>query len=189
MPEPGGGVMILDLPALDLVPAARHPELLAEHVHRAVLDHLPGALVAPIDPELADTAAFCARYGVPPANSANIVLLQGKRGGQVRRVACMALATCRVDVNHFVRQHLDVRRVSFASMDEAVAASAMAYGAITPVGSGADWPVWVDEAVTQAEWVCVGAGVRHAKLFLAGADLLRLPYTRRAPGLAQPTHP
>ncbi len=37
--------------------------------------------VAAIDPELADTAAFCERYGVAPEQSANCVVIAGRRGG------------------------------------------------------------------------------------------------------------
>ena len=36
--------------------------------------------------------------------------------------ACLVLATDRADVNKTVRKHLDVRKISFAAMDEAVAA-------------------------------------------------------------------
>ncbi len=54
--------------ALSFVPALSRPELLAAPVAAALRDW-PGAdevLVAEIDPALADTAAFCERYGVPP---------------------------------------------------------------------------------------------------------------------------
>ena len=52
--------------------------------------------VAEIDPELADTAAFCERYGVGLAESANCVLISGRRGGETRFAACMVLATTRL---------------------------------------------------------------------------------------------
>ena len=117
---------------LDPLPAIEHPELLAPATFRAVQQYLPEALVAPIDPAVSDTEAMCARYDVPLGISANVVLITGKRSGEVRKVACQVLATHRVDVNHFVKQALDVRKCSFAPMDEAVEASAMAYGGITP---------------------------------------------------------
>lgn len=171
---------------LDPLPAIEHPELLAPATFRAVQQYLPEALVAPIDPAVSDTEAMCARYDVPLGISANVVLITGKRSGEVRKVACQVLATHRVDINHFVKQTLDVRKCSFAPMDEAVEASAMAYGGITPVGLPEDWPVWVDGAVADCEWICLGAGVREAKLFMPGADLLTLPTAVRQDGLAHP---
>ena len=61
----------------------------------------------------------------------------------------------------------------------------MEYGGITPVGLPADWPVWVDGAVADTELVCIGAGVRGAKLLLPGAALLRLPNAERVDDLAR----
>ena len=61
--------------------------------------------------------------------------------------ACLVLATDRADVNKTVRKHLDVRKISFAAMDDAVAQTGMEYGGITPVGLPVDWPILVDAAV------------------------------------------
>jgi prolyl-tRNA editing enzyme YbaK/EbsC (Cys-tRNA(Pro) deacylase) len=68
---------------LVFVPALSRPHLLAVPVAAALRD-LPDAEeveVAEIDPALADTAAFCERYGVAPAESANCVVIAAKRGG------------------------------------------------------------------------------------------------------------
>jgi len=159
---------------LDLLPARENPALLALPV-AAAIHHVPGALVFSIDPDLADTAALCAAYDLPLASCANCVIVAGRRGDTTRHVACMALATTRVDVNTTVRKRLDVRKASFAPMDVAVANSGMEYGGITPVGLPEGWPVWVDGAVADAGWVCIGSGVRGSKLVLPAADLLRLP--------------
>jgi prolyl-tRNA editing enzyme YbaK/EbsC (Cys-tRNA(Pro) deacylase) len=162
---------------LALEPALDRPDLLAEPV-RAALATWPGAgdvQVAPIDPELADTTAFCAAYDVPLDASANCVVVAAKRGGAVRYAACVVLATTRADVNGVVRRHLEARKASFAAMDDAVAQTGMAYGGITPIGLPADWPVLVDEAVAAAGPVVVGSGIRGSKLLLPGAALLALP--------------
>ena len=71
--------------------------------------------VAEIDPELADTAAFCAEYGVELTVSANCVVVAGRRDGQTKMAACMVLATTRADVNGLVKRELDVRKASFAA--------------------------------------------------------------------------
>ena len=131
--------------------------------------------VAEIDPDLADTAAFCEAYGVTPEESANCVVVAGKREGDVRYAACMILATTRADVNGLVRRHLDVRKASFAPMAEAVELTGMEYGGITPIGLPADWPVFVDAAVARTDRVVIGSGVRRSKLTLAGATLASLP--------------
>ena len=60
-------------------PAASLPDLLAPPV-AAAIRAVPGALVAPIDATLADTASFCAAYDVSPAASANCVVVAGRRG-------------------------------------------------------------------------------------------------------------
>ena len=122
--------------SLTVVPATRHPELLATPVAEALARLDPEVAetvgVAEIDPALADTAAFCERYGVAMDASANCVVVKGKRGGDIRFAACMVLATTRADVNGVVRRRLDVRSASFAPMDEAVALTGMEYGGITP---------------------------------------------------------
>ena len=71
---------------------------------------------ATIDPDLADTAAFCEAYDVAPQNSANCVVVVGRRGGETRYAAVMVLATMRADVNGVIRRELDVRKCSFAPM-------------------------------------------------------------------------
>lgn len=168
---------------LDLLPAVERPDLVAPPV-AAALDHVPSAMVFTIDPGFADTAALCEAYDLPLESCANCVIVTGRRGDTVRHVACMALATTRVDVNTTVRKRLDARKASFAPMDFAVENSGMEYGGITPVGLPTDWPVWVDAAVAGAGWVCVGSGVRGSKLVLPATDLLRLPNADVVPGLA-----
>ena len=165
---------------LETVPALDRPDLLAPPV-AAALAVLDGKLaiadigVAPIDPGLADTAAFCQEYGVALTESANCVIVAGRRDGQTRLAACMVLATTRADVNGLVKRELDVRKASFAPMDQAVELTGMEYGGITPVGLPADWPVYVDAAVAGTERVIIGSGVRASKLTLPGAMLASLP--------------
>ncbi|WP_406312355.1 YbaK/EbsC family protein [Streptosporangium sp. NBC_01639] len=158
---------------LDWVGAAGRPDLLAEPVARAVAG-LDGVEVAEIDPALADTAAFCERYGVAPGESANCVIVAAKRAGEVRYAACMVLATTRADVNGVIRRHLDARKISFAPQQEAVGLTGMEYGGITPLGLPEGWPVLVDEAVAAHPGVVIGSGVRHSKLAVPGAVLAGL---------------
>lgn len=154
--------------------ADEHPELLGAPVLEAVRGNAE-IRVAEIDPELADTAQFCERYGMPPATSANCVVVAAKRGGQVSYAACMVLATDRADVNGIVRRHLGARKASFAPMDEATNLTNMEYGGITPLGLPSDWPVLVDTAVAAVPEAVVGSGLRRSKLLIPGELLANLP--------------
>ncbi|HET8659387.1 MAG TPA: YbaK/EbsC family protein [Micromonosporaceae bacterium] len=169
-------------------PALGRPDLLAAPVRRALEHWSRGAevLVAAIDPELADTAAFCAAYEVGLEVSANCVVVAGKREGDVRRAACLVLATTRADVNGVVRRRLDVRKASFVATAEAVELTTMEYGGITPVGLPGQWPVLVDARVAATDYVIIGSGVRHSKLAVPGAALAELPGAEVIEDLAQP---
>jgi prolyl-tRNA editing enzyme YbaK/EbsC (Cys-tRNA(Pro) deacylase) len=176
---------------LPAIPALERPDLLAAPV-ASFLESWPGAAdvgVAEIDPELADTAAFCAAYDVLPAASANCVIVAGRRGDVTTMAACIVLATTRADVNGLVRRRLDARKASFAPMDVAVAETAMEYGGITPIGLPADWPILVDAAVVAAGDVVIGSGLRRSKLVLAGQALGRLPGAEVIEALAVPVTP
>jgi prolyl-tRNA editing enzyme YbaK/EbsC (Cys-tRNA(Pro) deacylase) len=174
--------------SLAAVPALSRPDLLAAPVASALAalgEAVAGEVgVAEIDPAAADTAAFCERYGVRPAESANCVVISGKREGEVRYAACVILATTRADVNNVARRELDVRKASFAPMDTAVAETGMEYGGITPLGLPAGWPVLVDAAVADTPHVVIGSGVRHSKLVLPAKLLASMPGARVIDGLA-----
>jgi prolyl-tRNA editing enzyme YbaK/EbsC (Cys-tRNA(Pro) deacylase) len=142
-------------------------------------------LVAPIDPGLADTAAFCEAYDVGLDVSANCVIVAGRRGDATRYAACIVLATTRADVNGVVRRHLDVRKCSFAPMDDAVALTGMEYGGITPIGLPASWPILVDARVIAMPHVIIGSGLRASKIALAGPALGALPGAEVIEGLAR----
>lgn len=164
-----------ELGTLTWLPATAHPELLADPVAAVLADTPAGLYVAEIDPDLADTAAFCAAYDVAADASANCVVVAGRRGETTTMAACLVLAPDRADVNKTVRKHLDVRRISFASMDDAVSHTGMEYGGITPVGLPAGWPILVDAAVVRQPWLVIGSGLRRSKLAITGADLAALP--------------
>lgn len=170
------------------VPALDRPDLLADPVVAALKssDVAGDVTVAEIDPDLADTAEFCDRYGVRLDESANCVVITGKRAGEARYAACMVLATARADVNNVARRRLDVRKASFASTDDAVSRTGMEYGGITPVGAPDGWPVLVDAAVAAAPWVVIGSGVRRSKLALPGGALATLPGAEVVDGLGVP---
>nr|WP_231126724.1 YbaK/EbsC family protein [Motilibacter aurantiacus] len=172
-------------------PAHERTDLLAAPVAAAVSAWSPSfpvedVVVAEIDAAAADTAEFCARYGVGLEESANCVVVSGKREGEERFAACMVLATTRADVNGVARKRLGVRKASFAPMDAAVSLTGMEYGGITPVGLPAGWAIYVDVAVASSPRVVVGSGIRGSKLWLPGAALAALPGAEVVEGLGRP---
>jgi prolyl-tRNA editing enzyme YbaK/EbsC (Cys-tRNA(Pro) deacylase) len=122
------------------------------------------------DPELADTAQFCEAYGYSPADSANTILVIGKSDPPIF-AACVVLATTRLDVNKVVRKLLGVKKASFASGDDTVAATGMQIGGVTPFGLPADLPVWVDALVMKRERIILGGGGRDRKVLADPAIL------------------
>ncbi|WP_432982666.1 YbaK/EbsC family protein [Dactylosporangium sp. CA-233914] len=169
---------------LDLSPALDAPSLLALPVRDALpkISDVDSVRVAPIDPDLADTAAFCAAYDVTLEQSANCVIVVGKPAGIY--AACVILATTRADVNGTVRKLLGTRKASFAPMDDAVGLSGMEYGGITPIGLPADWPVYIDSRVPGVEQAVIGSGIRASKIVLPGSVLASIPGATVVEGLA-----
>ena len=178
--------------ALTLRPALSAPHLLAAPVAAALRDW-PGAgsaadevQVAEIDPALADTAAFCERYGVSPDESANCVVVAARRGSDTTYAACVIKATTRADVNGLVRRHLGARKASFGPVDLVTEATGMEYGGITPIGLPADWPVLVDAAAAKLPSAVIGSGIRGSKLWLPGRLLAEVPGAQILEGLGLP---
>ncbi|MEV8558574.1 YbaK/EbsC family protein [Streptomyces sp. NPDC051917] len=136
------------------------------------------------DPRWADTAVFVEHYGRELLEqSANCVVVAGKRGGETTLAACVVLSTTRLDVNGVVRRRLGARKASFASMETATGETGMEYGGITPVGLPADWPLLIDSAVVDLPYVLVGSGRRRGKLLIPGKALADLPGAEVLEGL------
>lgn len=177
----------MTLGTLGFSKAVEHLEMVAGPVAEA-LKLVPNADVvgvSEIDPTLSDTAAFCEKYEIGPEVAANCVILRAKKGEEIKYVACVVLATTRVDVNGLVRQTLDTKKISFAPIEEAVQGSDMEFGAITPVGLPATWPILIDKAVAEAPQLIIGSGIRKSKLLVPGSFLATLPNVQILEGLGQ----
>lgn len=166
----------MEFGTLHFVPVQDRLDLVAGPVSAVIAqENYQGIWVAGIDPQLADTAAFCERYGVGQEVSANCVIVEAKRGDKIRYAACMVLASTRADVNNTVRRQLDARKISFAPMETAVSLTGMEYGGINPIGLPLDWPILVDTRVAASEQVIIGSGIRKSKLLVPGRFLSALP--------------
>jgi prolyl-tRNA editing enzyme YbaK/EbsC (Cys-tRNA(Pro) deacylase) len=137
------------------------------------------------DPALADTAVFCERYGVEPADSANTILVRSKTG-ELKYAACVVLATHRLDVNHTVRKKLGARKVSFASAEETKEITGMEIGGVTALALPPDLPLWIDGDVMRRDFVILGGGNRSSKLKVLPALLEATPNVEIIEGLARP---
>ncbi len=142
----------------------------------------------PCDPALADTAAFCAAYGFAPEDAANTIVVVGK-ADPPRFVACVVLATHRLDVNRTIRDRLETRRASFASADQTRELTGQEIGGVTVFGLPAGLPIWVDSAVMEREQIVLGGGSRNWKVIAAPSILLGVPGVEVVEGLARPVEP
>ncbi len=135
------------------------------------------------DPELADTAAFCAHYGYPPEQSANTILVASKRP-QGSFAACVVLSTTRLDVNKKVCELMGVKKASFADADATAELTGMMIGGVTPFALPEGMPLYVDAAVMEPAWIILGGGSRSIKVKIDPAALTELGATV-VPGLAR----
>lgn len=154
---------------------------------QAVLDHLDELAAdyetVRIDPEFADTAAFCERYGYPLEGSANCIVVASKDDPPVV-AACLNLATTKLDVNKAVRKHLGVRKLSFAPPDLTREVTDMELGGITPVGLPEELPLLVDAAVMDRDQVIIGGGSRALKVLVDPEVFARMDGAEVVEGLA-----
>ncbi len=133
----------------------------------AVVEHLTALGVTyevmPCDPELADTARFCEFYGIDPQDSANTIIVSN-RADPPAYVACVVLATTRLDVNRVVRKLLGTKKASFATGEETRALTGMLIGGVTAFGLPADLPIYVDSRVMERSEIILGGGSRSCKI-------------------------
>ena len=137
-----------------------------------------------IDPDFADTAAFCEKYGIPLDHSGNTIIVASKKEPR-QYCACLVLATTRLDVNHTVRKLLGASRVSFATAEETQALTGMMIGGVTLLALPADLPVYVDERIMSLDYVILGGGSRSSKIKISPDALKCLPSLSVVAGLAQ----
>ncbi len=117
---------------------------------------------------------FCQHYGYALEVSANTIIVKAKTGEE-RFVACVVLASTRLDVNKVVRKKLAARRVSFASADQTREVTGMELGGVTPLALPVDLPVWIDQRVMSKDYIVVGGGNRSTKIKIAPMALLQIP--------------
>ncbi len=158
---------------------------LSPEVQTAVEEYDIAADVLACDPDFADTAAFCEKYGFSPRQAANTILVASRKVEPAKYAVCVVLATTRLDVNKKVCQLLDVKKASFADGETTMRLTGMMIGGVTAIGIR-ELPVYVDSVVMGQEKVVMGGGNRESKLVLDPAELMKLPNAKVAEGLAKP---
>ncbi len=136
-----------------------------------------------IDPDFADTARFCERYGIPLEHSANTIIVASKKEPK-QYCACVVKATTKLDVNHAVRKLMNASRLSFATAEETRALTGMIIGGVTIFALPPELAVYVDERLMALDWLILGGGSRSTKIKTSPDVFRRLANTTIVPGLA-----
>lgn len=134
----------------------------------------------PCREEWADTAEFCAHYGVPVADACNTIIV-GMKTTPKRYVACLVRADTKIDVNHRLADAVAFKRMSFASTEEAAQLSGQAIGGVTLVGLPEDIPILIDGMVMERASIIIGGGNRTSKVRVDPHELEKLPNMRVVP--------
>jgi prolyl-tRNA editing enzyme YbaK/EbsC (Cys-tRNA(Pro) deacylase) len=150
----------------------------ASILHDRVREALDRAAIAyevlACEPELADTAAFCAHYGIAPEEACNAILVVLKTEPR-RYVACLVRADTKLDVNKKVARLTGVKRLSFASSEETAELTGMLIGGVSIAGLPDGIPLYVDQRVIERPRIIIGGGNRTSKARLDPGELLKLP--------------
>ena len=136
-----------------------------------------------IDPDFADTAQFCERYGYTLEGSGNTIIVASKRGAK-KFCACIVQGSARLDVNKRVKGLMGVSRASFASADETRALTGMMIGGVTAFALPADLPIFADAKLLGQERIVLGSGSRSSKIIIAPQDIEKIPGAEFVEGLS-----
>ena len=131
----------------------------------------------PCREEWADTAEFCAHYGVAVSDACNTIVVAMKTTPK-QYVACLVRADTKIDVNHRLADAVAFKRMSFASTEEAAQLSGQAIGGVTLAGLPDDIPVLIDSMVMDRASIIVGGGNRTSKIRVDPHELEKLPNVR-----------
>ena len=126
-----------------------------------------------IDPEFADTAAFCEKYGYPADRTCNTIIVASKKEPK-HYCACTVLAHTRLDVNKKVTKLLGVSKASFAGTQEMNALTGMQVGGVTPFSLPEGVTLYVDSRVMEPDWVIIGGGGRNLKIKISPKAFIKV---------------
>jgi len=133
--------------------------------------------IVEIDPDFADTTAFCEKYDFPLENSANTIIVASKKKPKTF-TASVVRATHRVDVNHVIKPLMDIGKVSFARPEETAELTGQMIGGVTALALPPELPIYVDPGLMSLEYVILGGGSRSIKIKIAPEIFNSIPNAR-----------
>lgn len=172
---------------LQFTTALDHPELMPASVFNFIksfdTDH--EIQIAEINPAYADGQLLHEYYGVPYEMELNCLIVEGTRGEETQYAALVVPYGKRAATNATTKKPLDVKKVSFANLEEVVKQTQMEYGSITPVGLPDDWKILLDSQIFDQSELIIGGGLVHSKIKLPSYLLKELPNAIVVEGLAK----
>lgn len=135
-----------------------------------------------IDPDFADTAEFCEKYGVSLEISANTIIVASKKKPKTF-TASVVRATQRLDVNHSVRPLMGAGKISFARPEETAELTGMMLGGVTALALPPDLPIYVDPGLMEHDQVILGGGSRSIKIKISPEIFNKIPNAQVVEGL------
>lgn len=138
--------------------------------------------IVEIDPDFADTAAFCEKYGFPLENSANTIIVASKKKPKTF-IAAVVRADRRIDVNHTVKRLMNVGKISFARAEETAELTGMMIGGVTVLALPPELPIYVDPGLMDLDYIILGGGSRSIKIKVSPEIFDVIPNARVVEGL------
>jgi prolyl-tRNA editing enzyme YbaK/EbsC (Cys-tRNA(Pro) deacylase) len=139
--------------------------------------------IVEIDPEFADTAAFCEKYDFPLEISANTIIVASKKKPKTF-TASVVRGTHRIDVNHVVKPMMNVGKVSFARSEETAELTGMMIGGVTALALPPELPIYVDHGLMSLDYIILGGGSRSTKIKISPEIFHSVPNAQIIEGLA-----
>ena len=136
-----------------------------------------------IDPDFADTAEFCEKYGYTLEGSGNTIVVASKRGAK-KYCACIVQGSARLDVNKTVKRLMGVSRASFASAEETMELTGMLIGGVTAFALPQELPVYADQKLLEQESIILGSGSRSSKIKIDPQEISKIPGAQFIDGLS-----
>ena len=127
-----------------------------------------------IDPDFADTAAFCEQYDFPVDNCGNTIIVAAKKPPGTY-CASIVGGSERLDVNRTVKKLMEVSRLSFASAAQTESLTGMMIGGVTPFALPVGFPIFADEKLLTLDYIILGSGSRTSKFKMNPAELNKVP--------------
>ena len=90
-------------------------------------------------------------------------------------IACLVLASYKLDVNKTVRKLMEVSKVSFASAEDTKNLTGMMIGGVTIFGLPDNLTIYLDDKLFQLDYLIVGSGSRSTKVKINPEELKKIP--------------